>query len=136
MVKDGVFCVTDKQNKHAEDTEMIRDLKEKLAAKEAEITRLQQKLERMNEILLNADRARFGQSSEKKVYVMNEGSVQLSLFNEAEMEQNIKAPEPTIEDAEQVEVAAHKRSKKRTIDEKFKGLPVKQVVLSLPEDEL
>ena len=128
--------MSDKQNKRAEDAARIRELEEKLAAKEAEVIRLQQKLERMNEILLNADRARFGQSSEKKVYVMNEGSVQLSLFNEAEMEQNIKAPEPTIEDAEQVEVAAHKRSKKRTIDEKFKGLPVKQVVLSLPEDEL
>ena len=45
--------------------------------------RLRQKLERMNELLLNAQRVRFGQSSEKRAYVMAEGE-QLRMFNEAE----------------------------------------------------
>ena len=127
--------MTDKQNKHTEDTVRIRELEEKLVEKDAEITRLRQKLERMNEILLNADRARFGQSSEKKTYVLNDGSEQLQLFDEAEAEQNVKAPEPTVDDV-QVEVAAHKRAKKRTIDEKYEGLPVQQVILTMPEDKL
>ena len=127
--------MVNKQNKHTEDTVRIRELEEKLVEKDAEITRLRQKLERMNEILLNADRARFGQSSEKKTYVLNDGSEQLQLFDEAEAEQNVKAPEPTVDDV-QVEVAAHKRAKKRTIDEKYEGLPVKQVILTMPEDKL
>ena len=47
----------------------------------------------MNEILANAQRARFGQSSEKKTYVLSED--QMSLFNEAEICQDSKAEEPT-----------------------------------------
>lgn len=46
----------------------------------AEIDELKRKLEHMNKILLNAQRARFGQSSEKNTYVLQE---QTSLFNEA-----------------------------------------------------
>lgn len=55
---------------------------------------LRQKLERMNERLLNAQRARFGPSSEKQDYVMPN---QVGIFNEAEAEQDPKAPEPTEE---------------------------------------
>ena len=44
---------------------------------------LREKLERMNELLLNAQRARFGQSSEKREYVL-QGGEQLGLFDEAE----------------------------------------------------
>ena len=51
-----------------------------------EIEALKKKLDHMNEILLNAQRARFGQSSEKKSYVL--GKDQICLFNEAEKEQN------------------------------------------------
>ena len=48
----------------------------------------------MNELLLNAQRARFGSSSEKQDYVMPN---QVGIFNEAEAEQDPKAPEPTEE---------------------------------------
>ena len=78
-----------------------------------EVENLQRKLERMNELLLNAQRARFGQSSEKKAYVMEDGE-QLRMFNEAETVQDVKAEEPTVED---VTVAAHKRRKKRSYEE-------------------
>ena len=57
----------------------------------AEIDELKRKLEHMNEILLNAQRARFGQSSEKNTYVLQE---QTSLFNEAESSQDHKADKP------------------------------------------
>ena len=72
---------------------------------------LRQKLERMNELLLNAQRARFGSSSEKQDYVMPN---QVGIFNEAEAEQDPKAPEPT---EETILVPAHTRKPKRTMDE-------------------
>ena len=42
--------------------------------------RLREKLERMNELLLNEQRAQFGQSSEKKKFVLPD-SEQLRIFN-------------------------------------------------------
>ena len=47
----------------------------------------------MNEVFANAQRAQYGQSSEKKTYVLGEN--QMSLFNEAESCQDNKAKEPT-----------------------------------------
>ena len=89
---------------------------------------LRQKLERMNELLLNAQRARFGSSSEKQDYVMPN---QVGIFNEAEAEQDPKAPEPT---EETILVPAHTRKPKRTMDELAAGLPVKEILITLPED--
>lgn len=91
---------------------------------------LRQKLERMNELLLNAQRARFGSSSEKQDYVMPN---QVGIFNEAEAEQDPKAPEPT---EETILVPAHTRKPKRTMDELATGLPVKEILITLPEEEL
>ena len=79
-----------------------------------------------NEILLNAQRACFGQSSEKKTYVL--GADQICLFNEAELVRNHKAEEPT---EETFTVKAHARKKKRTIAELAKNLPVEEIVLQL-----
>ena len=71
------------------------ELQTTIRQQQAEIGELKKKLDHMNEILLNAQRARFGQSSEKKTYVLGEG--QISLFNEAELVQDHKAEEPTAE---------------------------------------
>ena len=95
----------------------------------AENTELKRKLERMNELLLLAQRARFGQSSEKREYVM-QGGDQLQLFNEAEVCQSRKELEPT----EETIVSAHTRKPKRTVDELTEGLPVEKVVLDIQED--
>jgi len=65
----------------------------------------------MNEVFSNAQRARFGQSSEKGSYVMSED--QVSLFKEAEKEQDHKAEKPTVDT---FTVNAHARKKKRTLD--------------------
>ena len=62
---------------------------------------------------VSAQRARFGQSSENASYVLAEN--QISLFNEAEKEQDHKAEEPT---EETFTVKAHARKKKRTLDER------------------
>lgn len=120
------------KNKQDVDNTELAALKETIRNLTAENTRLQQKPERMNELLLNAQRARFGQSSEKQTYVMP-GGQQLGLFNEAEVEQDHKAPEPT---EETIAVAAHARKPKRTVDELTADLPVKEILVTLPEDDL
>jgi len=79
--------------------ELTVSVKELTAANEtltAENSLLRNKLERMNELLLLAQQARFGQSSEKREYVLK-GGEQMRLFNEAEQLQGPKAPEPTQE---------------------------------------
>ena len=106
----------------AEVAELIRPLTQSVEALQKENAELKQKLEHMNEILANAQRARFGQSSEKKTYVLSED--QMSLFNEAEICQDSKAEEPT---EETLTVKAHARKKKRTIDELAKNLPVEEI---------
>ena len=120
------------KNETSNDTSELESLRETVHTLTAENARLQQKLERMNELLLNAQRARYGQSSEKKTYVM-QGGTQLGLFNEAEAEQNHKAPEPT---AETVAVVAHTRKPKRTVEELTAELPVKEILITQPEDQL
>ena len=71
----------------------IAELEHENSMLRAEIDDLKLKLEHMNEILVNMQRARFGQSSEKQKYVSPD---QLSVFNEAETEQDPKAPEPSF----------------------------------------
>ena len=109
----------------------VAELQTTIQQQQAEIDALKKKLDHMNEILINAQRARFGQSSEKKTYVLGED--QICLFNEAEQVQNHKAEEPT---EETFTVKAHARKKKRTIDELAKSLPVEEIVLQLPDSKL
>ena len=82
-------------------------LEDTILKQRQEIDELKRKLEHMNEVFANAQRARFGQSSEKASYILNED--QISLFNEAEKEQDHKAAEPT---EEAFAVKAHTRKKK------------------------
>lgn len=79
-----------KQEKISSEQAEIQALKAALNTATAEneqlkqqLDQLNQKLDRMSEQLLNAQRARFGQSSEKKCYVLDED--QITLFNEAEV---------------------------------------------------
>ena len=104
-------------------------LEETILKQKTEIEELKRKLEHMNEVFANAQRARFGRSSEKASYVLPED--QISLFNEAEKEQNHKAEEPT---EETLTVKSHSRKKKRTISELTEGLLVKEIILELAED--
>ena len=53
-----------------------------IEAQQAQIEELKRKLDHMNEVFANAQRAQYGQSSEKKTYVLNED--QMNFFNEAE----------------------------------------------------
>ena len=112
------------------DAAVFSQLQAENEALKKEVATLRQKLERMNELLLNAQRARFGQSSEKRTYVLA-GGEQLRLFNEVEAVQNPKEAEPTQETL----VKAHPRKPKRTIDELTEGLPVEKIVLELSGEE-
>ena len=112
-----------------EDT--IRSQQSQIQTQQAQIDDLKRKLEHMNEVFANAQRARFGQSSEQKHYVF--GKDQLSLFNEAEDAQDHKAEEPK---PETILVEAHERKKKRSRAELLKNLPEEEVLLELEEDQL
>lgn len=118
------------QKTQAETAAKIRQLEAALDLLTRENADLKRKLDHMNELLLNAQRARFGQSSEKRTYVMGDGAKQLSIFNEAEAEQDSKAAEP---DEKTILIPAHQRKPKRTCEDMLRELPVKEVLIDLPE---
>ena len=106
-------------------------LEDTILKQKQEIEELKQKLEHMNEVFANAQRARFGQSSEQKSYVL--GKDQLSLFNEAEETSDHKAEEPN---SDTILIAAHERKKKRSQAEMLNHLPEEEVLLEVPEEQL
>ena len=118
------------QKKNTYTAAEVAVLEETILKQKGDIEELRRKLDHMNEVFANAQRARFGQSSEKASYVMSED--QIGFFNEAEMEQDHKAEEPTVET---FTVAAHSRKKKRTLAEMTENLPEKEILLELPEDQ-
>lgn len=122
--------MTTEQQKTTYTAAEVAVLEETILKQKAEIDELKRKLEHMNEVFANAQRARFGQSSEQKNYVL--GKVQLSLFNEAESSQDHKAEEPK---PETIFVEAHERKKKRGQAEMLKHLPGEEVLLEIPEDQ-
>ena len=112
-------------------TNQISALNEQVNSKDEIIKSKDVEIERLKQILLNFQRARFGQHSEKSKYVTADDQGQPSLFNEAELEQNDKAPEPTPEICAAL-VKEHTRKKKRTRAEICKNLPREEVVYDLP----
>lgn len=126
-----MFAMGKKTSSVQADTVVFSQLREENDILKQENEELRRKLERMNELLLNAQRARFGQSGEKRSYVISE---QLGMFNEAEAEQDHKVSEPT-EETLIVKEHQRKRKPKRTTEELTAGLPVKEVMLEFPEDE-
>ena len=109
----------------------IQSQQSQIQVQQAQIDELKRKLDHMNEVFTNAQRVRFGQSSEKSSYVLN--ADQIFLFNEAEKEHDHKAAEPT---EETFAVKAHARKKKRTLDEMTANLSEKGILLELPESQI
>jgi len=113
---------------------MLRETVDTLAAqnkqKDAEI-------ERLNLMLLNMQRARFGQTSEKRSYVLGDNTEQMTLFESApadaaEVSQDESAPQSV---GTQVPVAGHTRKKKRTLEEMCASLAVEEYIVDLPDEE-
>ena len=91
-----------------------------------------EEIERLQQIILNLQRAQFGQRSEKQRYVLDDGTQQLSLFD---MQTETPAPEPSPHSEKEIHVAGHSRKKKRTLEELCASLPVEERIVDLPEDE-
>ena len=119
--------MADLQQKTTYTAAEVAVLEETIRKQETEIAELKRKLEHMNEVFANAQRARFGQSSEKETYVL--GKDQLSLFDEAESAQDHKAEEPK---PDTIFVAGHERKKKRTQAQMLNHLPEEEVLLEIP----
>ena len=112
-----------------------------------------ERIEELTQMLLNMQRARFGQRSEKSVYVLDDGTRQLSIFdtpqgesaNGATEKANTQTVEPPLaevngredagEDIGEIVVSGHKRRKKRTLEELCANLPVEEHVVDIPEAE-
>ena len=91
-----------------------------------------EEIERLQQIILNLQRAQFGQRSEKQRYVLDDGTQQLSLFD---MQTETPAPEPSPHSEKEIHVSGHSRKKKRTLEELCASLPVEERIVDLPEDE-
>ena len=86
------------------------------------------------EIILNQNRARFGQSSEKRTYVLCDG--QLSLFEQVGDGVTEKSPkEASSAEKQEVPVSAHTRKPKRTMEELCANVPEETVIVDLPEEQ-
>ena len=80
------------------------------------------------EIILNQNRARFGQSSEKRTYLVSDG--QLSLFEQAGDGITEKSVDKDgSSEKQEVTVAAHKRKPKRTMEELCANIPEEEVLV-------
>jgi len=116
----------------------LADLQSTISALTSQLATKDKEIERLNQLLLNARRARFGQSSEKSVYVIADGAHQLSVFDDPDTEQN-SGDMPVCQACETpdkgaVQVAGHARKKKRTKEELFASLPRETRIIDLPEE--
>ena len=91
-----------------------------------------EEIERLRQIILNLQRAQFGQRSEKQRYVLDDGTQQLSLFD---MQTETPAPEPSPHSEKEIHVSGHSRKKKRTLEELCATLPVEERIVDLPDEE-
>ena len=113
---------------------MLRDTVDTLTAQNKQ---KDNEIERLTQMLLNMQRARFGQTSEKRTYVLDDNTEQLTLFESAETG---TSGIPQVEDVSQsdpaqVLVANHCRKKKRTLEDLCASLPVEEHIVDLPEGE-
>ena len=109
-------------------------LMQQLSSLQATVDRLTALLEEKNQIILNQNRARFGQSSEKRAYVLCDG--QMSMFDQAGSGITQKAAEETAAGEKQkVQVTAHTRKAKRTMEEFAANLEEKVETIDLPEEQ-
>ena len=108
-------------------------LMEQLSTLQATVDRLTALLEEKEQIIRNQNRARFGQSSEKRTYLLCDG--QLSLFEQAGDGITEKSPDEANSKQKAVSVTAHTRKPKRTMEELCANIPEEEVLLDLPEQE-
>ncbi len=106
---------------------------QQISTLQATVNRLTALLEEKNQIILNQNRARFGQSSEKRTYLLNDG--QLSMFEQAGDGITNKTSEESAVGKKTVTVVCHERKSKRTMEELTANLPEETIVIDLPDKE-
>lgn len=94
-----------------------------------------EEIERLRQIILNLQRTQFGQRSEKRTYVLDDGNQQLSLFDTPEKSEEKSNPEPSQNPEKEICVSGHSRKKKRTLEELCASLPVEERIVDLPDEE-
>ena len=122
--------------------EQVSMLREQIARMQKTIDKLlednQKKdkiIEEKIQIICNYNRARFGQSSEKRRYVLNDGQI---CMEEITGDGNTKTEGTDVEvpaEEKTVSVTTYNRKAKRTIKEMSEKLPVKEEVIDLPDEQ-
>ena len=125
-----------------EQTEMLLTIQRQLTMLQSTIDSLREQsrqkdeeIERLRQIILNLQRTQFGQRSEKRTYVLDDGNQQLSLFDTPEKSEEKSNPEPSQNPEKEICVSGHSRKKKRTLEELCATLPVEERIVDLPDDE-
>lgn len=126
------MAVSEKDSKLLEQKDLISQLNTTIAAQTELIQSLKKDheadREQIQNLLAQVDyltKKLFGTSSEK----MKDVEGQLNLFDEAEQESDVDLK------ASAIKVPEHTRKKKRTLEELFKGVPSRDEIISLPENE-
>ena len=122
--------------------EQVSMLREQIARMQKTIDKLlednQKKdkiIEEKIQIICNYNRARFGQSSEKRRYVLNDGQI---CMEEITGDGNTKTEGTDVEvpaEEKTVSVTTYNRKAKRTMKEMSEKLPVKEEVIDLPDEQ-
>ncbi len=125
-----------------EQTEMLLTIQRQLTMLQSTIDSLREQsrqkdeeIERLRQIILNLQRTQFGQRSEKRTYVLDDGNQQLSLFDTPEKSEEKSNPEPSQGPEKEICVSGHSRKKKRTLEELCASLPVEERIVDLPDEE-
>ena len=125
-----------------EQTEMLLAIQQQLTMLQSTIDTLREQsrqkdeeIERLRQIILNLQRAQFGQRSEKRTYVLDDGNQQLSMFDTPKKSEETPVPEPSQNPEKEIRVSGHSRKKKRTLEELCASLPVEERIVDLPDDE-
>ena len=122
--------------------QMLEELRQQLAMLQSTMNTLKkqsrqknEEIERLQQIILNLQRAQFGQRSEKRTYVLDDGTQQLNLFDMQTETEETPAPEPLPHSEKEIHVLGHSRKKKRTLEELCAALPVEERIVDLSDDE-
>ena len=125
-----------------EQTEILLTIQRQLTMLQSTIDSLREQsrqkdeeIERLRQIILNLQRTQFGQRSEKRTYVLDDGNQQLSLFDTPEKSEEKSNPEPSQNPEKEICVSGHSRKKKRTPEELCATLPVEERIVDLPDEE-
>lgn len=126
----GSMKTLDMKGLAPEITAYISGLEKQLQEQAKTIESQKVSIDRLTDMLVKFQKTMYGQSSEKRKYVLGEDTNQLSLFNEAEVEADRNAPEPKT-----ITVSGHVRKNKCTKEELAANVPVVEILCELDKEQ-